>query len=123
MANKKAPSRGWRLGRFGGSAGRTARRICVLSGATLPPMVRLTLSHRYPRTLALPAFQKTRGALGELAAHICDGAAELDLQREPRQRLDQRGISGLLGDGLAKLAIARSISFHVSALQGVHGFN
>jgi hypothetical protein len=47
-----------------------------------------------------------RGALGELPAHICDGAAELDLQRKPRQRVDQRGISGLLGDGLTKLPIA-----------------
>jgi hypothetical protein len=44
---KKRPSQGWRLGRFGGSAGRTARRICVLSGATLPPIARLTSSHRY----------------------------------------------------------------------------
>jgi hypothetical protein len=44
---KKRPSQGWRLGRFGGSAGRTARRICVLSGATLPPIARPTLSHRY----------------------------------------------------------------------------
>jgi hypothetical protein len=26
---KKRPSQGWRLGRFGGSAGQTARRICV----------------------------------------------------------------------------------------------
>src|SRR5258708_11571701 len=59
---KKRPSQGWRLGRFGGSAGRTARRICVLSGATLPPIARLTLSHRYSRILALPALQKTRGA-------------------------------------------------------------
>src|SRR5260370_7551076 len=59
---KKRPSQGWRLGRFGGSAGRTARRICVLSGATLPPIERLTLSHRYSRILALPALQKTRGA-------------------------------------------------------------
>jgi len=45
------------------------------------------------------------GALGELLAHVCDCAAELDLQRDPRQRLDQRGISGLLGDGLAKLRL------------------
>ncbi len=64
-----------------------------------------------------------RGALGELPAHVCDGAAELDLQRDPRQRLDQRGISGLLGDGLAKFPIALGISFDVFALQGVHGFN
>src|SRR5258705_10014619 len=63
-----------------------------------------------------------RGELGGLAAQVCDGAAELDLKRKPRQRLDQRGISGLLGNGLAKLPIARSISFHVSALQGNHGF-
>src|SRR5260370_10473767 len=62
-----------------------------------------------------------RGALGELRAYVCDGAAELDLQRKPRQRLDQRGISGLLGDGLAKLPIAHNIGFHVSALQGDHG--
>jgi hypothetical protein len=55
---KKRPSQGWRLGRFGGSAGRTARRTCVLSGATLPPIARPTLSHRYSPNAALPAFQK-----------------------------------------------------------------
>src|SRR6202171_1980344 len=63
-----------------------------------------------------------RGALGELRAHICDDAAELDLQRKPRQRLDQRGISGLLGDSVAKLTIAYRISLRVSTLQGIHSF-
>ena len=55
---KKRPSQGWRLGRFGGSAGRTARRICVLSGATLPPIARPTLSYRYSQILTLLHSQK-----------------------------------------------------------------
>jgi hypothetical protein len=55
---KKRPSQGWRLGRFGGSAGQTARRICVLSGATLPPIARPTLSYRYSRILTLLHSQK-----------------------------------------------------------------
>jgi hypothetical protein len=58
---KKRPSQGWRLGRFGGSAGQTARRICVLSGATLPPIARPTLSYRYsqiPKILTLLHSQK-----------------------------------------------------------------
>jgi hypothetical protein len=57
---KKRPSQGWRLGRFGGFAGQTARRICVLSGATLPPIARPTMSYRYSRIPTLPAFLETR---------------------------------------------------------------
>src|ERR1700687_1386505 len=64
-----------------------------------------------------------RGALRELPAHICDCATELDLQRKPRQRLDECGISGLLGDIFVKFPIAHSIGFNVSVLQGDHGFN
>ncbi len=55
---KKRPSQGWRLERFGGSAGQTARRICVLSGATLPPIARPTLSYRYSQILTLLHSQK-----------------------------------------------------------------
>src|SRR6266851_7366311 len=63
-----------------------------------------------------------RCALRKLAAHICDCAAELDLQREPRLRLDKRGISGLLGDSFVKFPIAYRICFHIPALQGDQGF-
>jgi hypothetical protein len=45
-----------------------------------------------------------RGALGKLRAHACHCAAELDLQRNPRQRLDERGIFGLLGEILVKFS-------------------
>jgi len=62
-------------------------------------------------------------ASGKLRAQACDRATELDLQRNPRQRLDERGISGLLGDILVKIAIAHGISFCISALQGGRGFN
>jgi hypothetical protein len=62
-------------------------------------------------------------ALGKLRAHACDRATELDLQRNPRQRLDERGISGLLGDILVKIAIAHGVCFRISTLQGGRGFN
>ena len=58
-----------------------------------------------------------RGALGKLRAHACHCAAELDLQRNPRQRLDERGIFGLLGEILVKFSIAHGICFGISALQ------
>jgi hypothetical protein len=45
------------------------------------------------------------------------------LQRNPRQRLDERGISGLLGDILVKIAIAHGVCFRISTLQGDRGFN
>src|ERR1700722_2813312 len=61
-----------------------------------------------------------RGALRKLRTHACDRAAELDLQRNPRQHLDERGISGLLGDILVKLPIAHRKCFRISALQRDH---
>jgi len=82
---KKHPSRGWRLGRFGGSAGRTARRICVLSGATLPPIARLTLSHRYsPNPCASCIAKNARSAPDRFtAAAACRGGVkEAQLQRD-----------------------------------------
>src|SRR6476646_9055922 len=84
MANKKAPSRGWRLGRFGGSAGRTARRICVLSGATLPPIPRLTLSHRYSPNPCASCIPKNawRAPIASRPVACRDGAREAELQRE-----------------------------------------
>src|ERR1700733_10260700 len=42
------------------------------------------------------------GTLGKLRVHVCDCAAEPNLQRNPRQRLVKRRISGLLGDILVK---------------------
>ena len=47
-----------------------------------------------------------RSALGKLPAHTRDCAAELYLQRKPGQRIDERGISGLLGDGFVEFPIA-----------------
>jgi len=58
-----------------------------------------------------------RGALGKLRAHACHCAAELDLQRNPRQRLDERGIFRLLGEILVNFSIAHGICFRISALQ------
>src|ERR1700682_1203719 len=63
-----------------------------------------------------------RSALGKLPARARDCAAELDLQRTPRQRIDERGISGLLGDNFVKFPIAHGIDGYVSAPQGGHGF-
>jgi hypothetical protein len=53
----------------------------------------------------------------------CHCAAELDLQRNPRQRLDERGIFGLLGEILVKFSIAHGICFRISALQRGPCFN
>ena len=64
-----------------------------------------------------------RDALDKLRAHACDRATELDLQRSPRQRLDERGIFGLLGDILVEFAIEHGICFRITALQGGTGFN
>ena len=64
-----------------------------------------------------------RSTLGKLPARARDCAAELDLQHTPRQRIDERGISGLPGDSFVKFPIAHGIGGHVSALQGGHGFN
>jgi hypothetical protein len=63
------------------------------------------------------------GALHERPARTCDCAAELNLQRNPRQRFDGRGIFGLLGNFIVKFPISHSICFHVSTLQGGHAFN
>src|SRR6202051_4579504 len=64
-----------------------------------------------------------RGALRKVRARACDCATELDLQRNTRQRLDERGISGLLGNILVKFPIVHGICFRISALQGGAGFN
>src|SRR5580704_204347 len=64
-----------------------------------------------------------RGALRKLRTHACDCATELDLQRNPRQHLDERGISGLLGDILVKLPLAHGKCFRISALQRDHDPN
>src|SRR4029077_8534150 len=64
-----------------------------------------------------------RGALGKLRAHACDRAPELYLQGSPRQRFDERGIYGLLGDILVEFAIAYGICFCIVALLGGPGFN
>src|SRR5882724_192378 len=53
-----------------------------------------------------------RSTFGEFPAYACDCTTQLDLQREPRQRLDQRGVAGLLGDGLVKFPIAHGICFN-----------
>lgn len=44
------------------------------------------------------------------------------MQGSPRQRIDERGISSLLGDSFVKFPIADGICFHVVALQGYHSF-
>ena len=75
----------WRLGRFGGSAGGTARRICVLSGATLPPIARLTLSHRYsPNPCASCIAKNARSAPDRFTAAVAcrGGVKEAQLQRD-----------------------------------------
>lgn len=64
-----------------------------------------------------------RGALSKLRAYACDCAAELDLHRNSRQRLDERGISGSSGDILVKSSIAHGICFRISALQRGPCFN
>jgi hypothetical protein len=63
-----------------------------------------------------------RGALGKLRAHACYCATELDLQGNPRMRLDERGISGLLGEVLVKFSIAHGICLRISAPQSGPGF-
>src|SRR6202051_4008734 len=62
--------------------------------------------------------ESVRNALGELRAYVCDGATELDLQRQLRQRLDERKISGLPGDSFVDFPIVDAISFDVATLQG-----
>jgi hypothetical protein len=64
-----------------------------------------------------------RSPFGELPAYVCDRSAELDLQRKPRQRLDERRISGLLGNVSVKFPIKHRIGFRVSTLHGDHGCN
>ena len=80
-----------------------------------------------PRVMSLVVFTALVGLMvapgsidpfAGVLAFLCM-AAELDLQGKPCQRLDQRGISGLL----VKLPIAHSIGFPVSVLQGDPGFN
>lgn len=57
-----------------------------------------------------------RGALRKLRANARERATELDLQRNSRQRLDERGLSGLLGDILVNFPIADRKCFRISAL-------
>src|SRR5260370_20931946 len=80
-------------------------------------------TRRVPRLECLhDVVASMRRALCKFSARICDCAAELDLQREPRLRLDKRGISGLLGDSFVKFPIAHGICFHLPAQSGDHGF-
>src|SRR5690606_18084635 len=61
-----------------------------------------------------------RRALGEVLALIGDGAPDLDLQRQPAERLDQRRVTRQLGDGFMEGPIAGAVGFHVAAMQGLH---
>src|ERR1700681_3982885 len=76
-------------------------------------------TRRVPRLECLyDVIVSVRSALGKLPAHAPDCAAELDLQRASRQRIDERCISGSLGDRFVKFSIAHGIGGHVSTPQG-----
>src|SRR5260370_22659034 len=80
-------------------------------------------ARRVPRLECLDdVVASVRRALGELPACVRDCAAELDLQRKPRQRFDQRRISGLLGNIFVELPIAHLIGLDISTPQCGNGF-
>jgi hypothetical protein len=59
-----------------------------------------------------------RSANSRSRLRLCHGAG---LQPKLPQRLDERGISGLLGDSFVKLPISDGIGFDIASLQGGHG--
>ena len=112
----RAPPRRPSLARFAGRLPANGQHGAATNGGAYSQSLVLTVR---PKDL-------NRGTLTRRAffgSRLRDCAAELDLQPNPRQRFDERGISGLLGNTFVKFPISHSICFDVSTLQGGYAFN